>query len=97
MSRHRHTQPSSLPVESGERQYLFDKPRNVRLFFRLFYVACAVLLLLDFVVHRHVYHPWERLWGFYGIYGFVGVSLLVLAAKQLRKVVKRPEDYYDAD
>jgi hypothetical protein len=97
MSRHGHTQPSSLPVESGERQYLFDKPRNVRLFFRLLYVACAVLLLLDVVVHRHVTHPWDRLWGFYPIYGFIGVSFLVLAAKQLRKVVKRPEDYYDAD
>jgi len=97
MSRHRHTKPSSLPVESGERKYLFDKPRNVRLFFRLFYVACAVLLLLEFVVHRNVYHPWERLWAFYGVYGFIGVSFLVLAAKQLRKVVGRPEDYYDAD
>ncbi len=97
MSAYRPTQPSSLPVESGERKHLFDKPRNVRLFFRLLYVACAVLLLLDVVVHRHVTHPWDRLWGFYPIYGFIGVSFLVLAAKQLRKVVKRPEDYYDAD
>ena len=97
MSRPHRTDPSSLPVETGERKYLFDKPENVRLFFRLIYAACGVLLLLEFVIQRHPTHPWDGLWGFYPIYGFVGITFLVLAAKVLRKVVKRPEDYYDAD
>ena len=78
MSAHRHTDPSSLPVESGERQYVFDKPENVRLFFRIFYVACGLLLLLDFIVHRHDTHPWDGLTGFYPIYGFAGITVLVL-------------------
>jgi hypothetical protein len=32
---------------------------------------------------------------FYGLYGFVSCVLLVVAAKELRKVLMRSEDYYD--
>ncbi|MBY6016215.1 hypothetical protein KUW04_00190 [Halomonas denitrificans] len=62
---------------------------------KLFYGICAALLALDFVVHRHTEHPWETLLGFYPLYGFVGCVVLVLLAKVMRKVVMRPEDYYD--
>ena len=90
-------QEHDVDMPQGERARFLDKQENVD---RLLWGATVVgilILLVDFFFHRHSYHPWERLWGFYGIYGFIGVSLLVLAAKQLRKVVKRPEDYYDAD
>jgi hypothetical protein len=33
--------------------------------------------------------------GFYGWFGFVACVALVLIAKQLRRIVMRPEDYYD--
>ncbi|WP_246814368.1 hypothetical protein [Ferrimonas balearica] len=62
---------------------------------KLFYGICVALLALDFVVHRHTEHPWETLLGFYPLYGFVGCVVLVLLAKVMRKVVMRPEDYYD--
>ncbi|MBW3138636.1 hypothetical protein KUV56_03715 [Ferrimonas balearica] len=62
---------------------------------KLFYGICVALLALDFVVHRHTEHPWETLLGFYPLYGFVGCVVLVLLAKMMRKVVMRPEDYYD--
>ena len=58
------------------------------------YACCAVLLAIDFLSHRHSAHPWDSWWGFYAVYGFVGCVLLVLIAKLLRKLVKRPEDYY---
>ena len=78
-----------------EKKYIFDNPRNVKIVIYAVYVVCAVLFLLDFVVHRHVEHPWENLFGFYGIYGFVCCVALVLAAKELRKIMMRKEDYYD--
>jgi hypothetical protein len=55
------------------------------------------LLLLDFVLHRHISHSWEHLPGFYAFYGFVACVLLVLVAKEMRTVLKRREDYYDVD
>ena len=83
------------PVDDG-REYFFDNPRNIRWIFRSLYAIGAGLFLIDFVYHRHIYHPWEELPGFYPIYGFLGIVLLVMVAKQLRRVVMRHEDYYDA-
>ena len=37
----------------------------------------------------------EHVFGFYGLFGFVACVALVLIAKQLRRVLMRPEDYYD--
>ena len=82
--------------QTPERPGLFDDPRNVRLLIRSLYVVCIVLFVGDFFVHRHIDHPWERLFGFYGIFGFVAFVVLVLSAKELRKVLMRGEDYYDA-
>ncbi|MGD2075862.1 MAG: hypothetical protein PVI91_16095 [Gammaproteobacteria bacterium] len=78
-----------------ERQHIFDDPDTVRRLRRFFYVICGLLLAADFVYHRHAAHPWESLWGFYGLYGFVACVALVLIAKQLRKILMRREDYYD--
>jgi hypothetical protein len=80
-----------------DKQYLFDKPRNVNRLLRGFYLVCAILLILDFVLHRHVIHSWENIPGFYAIFGFIACVLLVLIAKEMRKVVMRKEDYYDVD
>ena len=57
--------------------------------------VCVILISLDLVLHRHVSHPWEAMFGFYAVYGFVACVLLVLLAKGMRKVLIRKEDYYD--
>lgn len=72
-------------------------PKKLKSGLSVFYLLCAGLLVADFVVHRHISHPWEEVWGFYGIYGFVACVVLVLIAKQMRKVLMRSEDYYDGD
>ena len=77
------------------RRHLFDDPRNVRRVVRGLVIACLLLLGLDLVLHRHVEHPWEGMFGFYALYGFVACVLLVLLAKELRKLLRRREDYYE--
>lgn len=87
------------------KQHFFDKPRNVRIVLRSLYAVCAFVFLLDIINlilsavgagHlRHAESSWEGFPGFYAIYGFVACVILVLAAKQLRKVLMRKEDYYD--
>ena len=80
---------------NNEKIYIFDKPENVKRLLLIFYICCALLFTLDFIIHRHVVHDWEKLWGFYPIYGFVGCVLLVFIAKWMRTLLMRPEDYYD--
>ncbi len=75
----------------------FDKPENVKLILRVFYVLSGLLVLIDFVYPRHTEHPWEKIPAFYCIYGFVACVILVLIASQMRKLVMREEDYYDAE
>jgi len=57
-------------------------------------MLCALLFVLDFIVHRHSYAPGEGLPGFYAVVGFVAFTLIVLGAKQLRRLILRNEDYY---
>ena len=83
--------------KSGEKQYLFDNPRNVSLVARGFYIACILLILLEFILHRHATREWESFTGFYALFGFIACVTIVLAAKKLRKIMKRKEDYYDVD
>lgn len=80
-----------------EKKYIFDDPKNVNRLLRGFYVCCVILVGIDFFFHRHVVHPWEEWFGFYGLYGFVACTLLVVLAKEMRKVLMRDEDYYDRD
>jgi len=77
------------------KKYLFDKPKNVKLLIRALYASCFVLFTLDLVIDRHIYHPWEEFIGFYAFYGCLSCVILVLIAREMRKVVMRDEDYYD--
>ena len=78
-----------------EKRYWLDDRRNVdRLVYGL-YALCAVLFVADYFVPKHGPFAIEYVFGFYGIYGFVACVALVLAAKQMRKVLMRREDYYD--
>ncbi|MCG8314995.1 MAG: hypothetical protein MI976_17435 [Pseudomonadales bacterium] len=82
-------------AEQQEPKDFFDKPENISKMLKVFYVICALLVIADFIVHRHIYHDWENIPAFYAIYGFVGCVVLVLIAKEMRKVLMRGEDYYD--
>jgi len=82
-------------VNKGKgKRYLFDKRRNRRRVVHGLVALCLLLLGLDAFVHRHATHPWDSLFGFYALYGFVACVLLVLLAKELRKLVMRDPDYY---
>jgi hypothetical protein len=83
--------------QDDEKQHLFDKPENVNRLLRGFYIVRGVLFALDFVLHRHTIHAWEDFPGFYAIFGFVACVVLVLVAREMRKIVMRREDYYDVD
>ena len=79
----------------NEKKYIFDNPKNIKRVLYFLYASCTILFLLDFVIHRHVVHSWENLWGFYPVYGFAGCIILVVVAKWMRTFLMRSEDYYD--
>jgi hypothetical protein len=72
-----------------------EKPENKRRIRLLLYGLCTGLVLVDFVAHRHISTALERVPAFYALYGFAALVGVVLAAKVLRRLVKRDEAYYD--
>ena len=82
-------------MDDKPKRHLFDNPRNVKRAIYALYAVCAISLLGEFVINRHVDHPWEALFGLYPLYGFGACVLLVLIAKEMRKILMRKDDYYD--
>lgn len=73
----------------------FDKPENVRKIIWALCITCGLLLVAEFFYHKHAHFGIEEVFGFYAFYGFIMCVLLVLAAKVMRVILMRDEDYYD--
>ena len=80
---------------SSEPKRWLDHPSNVTRLYRGLWCIGLLLVLLDWVVERHEDVHLASAPTFYALYGFIACVLLVLAAKALRRVLKRPEDYYE--
>ena len=74
-----------------------DRPEIQQRIRYVLYAVCAVLVIIDLVVHRHTYLPVEEMPAFYAFYGFAALVGVVIMAKALRRVVGRSEDYYQKD
>lgn len=85
----------SLNTNVEERTWWLDRKENVTKVAWALYLVCAVVILLDFPISRKPDTGFDGTFGFYGAFGFLGSFFLVLTAKQLRKLLKRPEGYYD--
>jgi len=82
-------------ADKDQKTHLFDNPRNVERLLKGFYAICIILVIADFIIHRHMTMGWEKIPAFYAIYGFVACVVLVVIAKMMRKVIMRKENYYD--
>jgi len=71
------------------------EPKAVRRIIIALVVICAACVLLDFFYEKHGHLSFENIPGFHAAYGFISCVLLVIAATQMRRFVKRDEDYYD--
>ena len=72
----------------------FTKTKNANKLFLGLALLCFALFLIDFTYHKHGHFHIEEIPGFYGAYGFFMFTALILVAKALRLLIKRPENYY---
>ena len=82
---------------SEEKKYWLDSRENVTKLYRGLCVVCLLLVSVDLFLHRHEDFSFATLFGYHALYGFIACVALVLTAKQLRRMLMRPEDYYDRD
>lgn len=79
----------------NEHKRWLDHSRNVTRLYRALWVVGFALLLGELLVHKHEDIAFAARFGFYALYGFAACVALVLTAKALRRVLKRPENYYE--
>lgn len=82
-------------MSNAQKTYWLDRSENVTKIYRGLWVVGLLLVAIDLILRRHEDFGFATLFGFYGLYGFFACVVLVLVAKQLRKVLMRDEDYYD--
>ena len=80
---------------NDHKSYWLDRPGNVERVVRTLYLICALLVVADVFVPKHSPFAIEHVFGFYAWFGFLACVGLVLVAKVMRRVLMRPEDYYD--
>ena len=95
----------------GEAPRWLDNPANIKKLTRGFFGVAALLFLADivwFFAHKHAtfghetgerttVQSMETWFGFYSIYAFVGIIVLVVLSVGLRQLVMQPEDFYSRD
>ena len=88
--------PLNVPMKSeGEAPGFFDKPGTRRMIWIALIVLCAGFAIAGLLIDTHGYFHVEDIGVFYGVFGFVVFSFIVLVGQHLRRILMRPEDYYD--
>ncbi len=74
---------------------IFDNPKNIKRLRMGFFIALVLVLVAEGFVEMHHEFSVEHFYGFFAVYGFISYVFLIFAAKILRKIIMRKEDYYD--
>jgi hypothetical protein len=74
-----------------------ERPRTLRILWIVFAAILAVTVIAEFVVHPHGVFGIDGSFAFNAWYGFLACVGLILFAKLLGHLVKRPDTYYDYD
>ena len=85
----------SEKVKSESELHWLVRRKTIRLLWWIFSMILALTLLAQFFVHIHEYFSVDGWPGFYAIFGFLTCVAMVLFAKVLGFVLKRPENFYD--
>ena len=73
------------------------RPATVRLLWWVFAIVLAVLVGLQLVIDVKGYFGIDGWFGFGAAYGFLACLAMILVAKGLGVILKRPENYYGED
>lgn len=82
-------------MAAPDHDHWLARPGTIDLLWVVFGVILTLLLLADFVVRRHPLFGLDATFGFAAWYGFGACIVLVLFAKVLGAILKRPDSYYD--
>jgi hypothetical protein len=71
------------------------RPDTIKGLWIAFAVLLAATVLMDLVIEPHRYFGLDGTFGFGAWFGFASCVALIVAAKALGAILKRPDTYYD--
>lgn len=81
----------------SSRRHWLDEPQNVKRLWRGFLVLLAATVAAEFFITLHPHFDVEALPVFYAAFGFAACAAMILVAKAIGALLKRPDSYYRAD
>lgn len=79
------------------KSHWLDDPVNVKRLWRGFLAVLALTVLAGLAVDLHPHFDVEALHTFHAWFGFVACAGMIVIAKLLGFLLKRPDRYYEAD
>ena len=76
-------------------QHWLTRPDTIRKLWALLIALLAAVLVAELFVAPEVHFAVERLFGVYALFGFVTCAVLIVLAKAIGVLLKRPDTYYD--
>lgn len=83
--------------DPSEKTHWLYRPQNRSRLWWGFGIVLAITVLAQLFVHLHAWFTVDGWFGFNALYGFLSCAGMVLFAKLLGYLLKRPEEYYDDD
>jgi hypothetical protein len=77
------------------KKHWLDEPRNAKLLWRVFLTVLIVCVLIEIIVPPHPSFDIESLFGFHAWFGLLACVVMIVAAKGLSVLLRRPDTYYD--
>jgi len=81
--------------EPQQTDHWLARPATIKLLWRIFIGVLVVLVLAQIFIYIKGYFGVDGWFGFGAVFGFLSCLAMVLVAKALGLVLKRPEDYFD--
>lgn len=82
------------PVIKGPKHWLV-RPETIRWLWIISIIVLIVIVLWELLLHRHPYFSIDKIFGFNAWFGFLSCAVMVVFAKGLGYLIKRPDSYYD--
>lgn len=78
-------------------EHWLDKPQNIQKLWRGFLLVLVLTVVAELFVDLHPHFEIEGWMGFNAAYGFSTCLLMIVAAKLLGVLFKRPDTHYEGD
>ncbi|MBI1396684.1 MAG: hypothetical protein GC151_11945 [Betaproteobacteria bacterium] len=78
-------------------RHWLTRPGTIALLWVVFVLVLAGTVVAEAFIHRHAHFEVTSWFGFNAVFGFASCAVMIVGAKVIGFVLKRPDTYYSED